>query len=219
MRRAGYTWIAGVDEAGRGALAGPVVAAAVVLGPDDPQIPGVDDSKRLDSATRTRLAHHVRRAHRHAVVAVAADAIDRSNIRLATRRAMRRALGRLPQAPDAVLVDAVRLGDDLGAPVLPLIKGDALSYAIAAASVLAKVARDAMMTTLDRRHPHYGFADHKGYGAARHREALRRYGPTAEHRLSFRTVVPRRDDDRRRARAPMRARAHAAASPPLPRVR
>ncbi len=194
LRGVGYGRIAGVDEAGRGSLAGPVVAAAVVVEPDV-VVPGVDDSKRLRPALRERLAAAIRTAHPNCWVAVVSPReIDRVNILEATKRAMRQALEALRPAPEIVLVDAVRPGHGKNSevvPHLPLIRGDQISYAIACASILAKQARDAIMIELDQHYPHYGFAEHKGYGAARHRQALVEYGPCAVHRLTFRSVVPR----------------------------
>ena len=174
----GFARCAGVDEAGRGALAGPVVAAAVIV---DPMrlVPGVDDSKALAAEAREELADRIRRASRAwAVVPIEAPMIETVNILQATRRAMHQALERLDPAPDCALVDAVRLDTDY--PSLGLIRGDGLSYSIAAASILAKEARDRMMVELDARYPHYGFAEHKGYAAPSHLEALRRYGPCPE---------------------------------------
>lgn len=188
----GYGRIAGVDEAGRGALAGPVVAAAVIAHPAL-AIPGVDDSKELGAAERERLAAEIRRtALAWAVVAVAADVIDRINILEATKRAMRTALARLDPAPDCALIDAVRLSG-FAFPCLPVVRGDAISYAVACASILAKVERDRQMIEMGQLYPHYGFSVHKGYGVPEHREALAQYGPSPVHRLTFRTVVPRGD--------------------------
>lgn len=193
----GFGRIAGVDEAGRGSLAGPVVAAAVVVEPGR-LVPGVDDSKSLSPAERARLAPRVREAHpEHAVAAVEAVDIDRLDILRATRRAMRRALDALPSAPEVVLVDALHL-EGLGMPCLGVIRGDQVSYAVACASILAKVARDRTMVELDARYPGYDFAANKGYGAERHRRALAAYGPCEAHRLTFRSVLPRRET----ARAP-----------------
>lgn len=197
LRGVGYGRIAGVDEAGRGSLAGPVVAAAVVADADV-AVPGVDDSKQLRPAARSRLAAAIRAAHPCAAVAVIPPAdIDRLNILEATKRAMRQALRSLRPAPEIALVDAVRLGEGKGGakrahefPHLPLIRGDQISYAVACASILAKQARDEIMIELDQHYPHYGFAEHKGYGAARHRQALVEYGPCAVHRLTFRSVLP-----------------------------
>lgn len=186
---AGYGRLAGVDEAGRGALAGPVVAAAVAVEPGV-LVPGVDDSKHLKAPQRERLAALIRRAHpTHAVIAISPQDIDRINILEATRLAMRRALRQLDPAPEIALIDAVRPGA-LGFPCVPVIRGDQTSYAIACASILAKVERDQRMVRLDRRYPHYGFAAHKGYGAARHRAALVEYGPSPQHRLTFGSVLP-----------------------------
>jgi ribonuclease HII len=194
---AGYGRVAGVDEAGRGALAGPVVAAAVVVEPGC-IIPGVDDSKHLSATSRERLAEVIRRRHSaHAVVAVPPRDIDRLNILEATRLAMRRALRELAPEPELALVDAVRPGR-LGFPCLPVIRGDQTSYAVACASILAKVERDRRMVALDRRYPQYGFAAHKGYGAAAHRQALAEYGPSPQHRLTFRSVLPAKNAPRPR---------------------
>lgn len=185
IRYAGYSRIAGVDEVGRGALAGPVVAGAVVVDSDH-VVPGVDDSKRLSPARRERLAALIRRFHpQHTVIAVSPQEIDRLNILEATRLAMRRAVAALVPAPDLVLVDAVPL-PGLRCPALPVIRGDLLSYAIACASILAKVARDATMTALGAAEPAYGFAANKGYGSAAHRAALVTHGPGRHHRRSFR---------------------------------
>lgn len=188
---AGYRRIAGVDEAGRGCLAGPVVAAAVV--PDlGNLIPGVTDSKLLSAAKRRWLAEQIREsALSWSVVAVQADVIDRINILEATRQAMRRALSKLRPTPDLALVDAVPI-DLPKMRCVPLVRGDYISYAIAAASILAKVSRDRIMTDLDTQHPQYGFAAHKGYAAPRHLQALREYGPSCEHRLTFQSVLPSR---------------------------
>ncbi len=187
----GYLRLAGVDEAGRGALAGPVAAAAVLVDGDH-AVPGVDDSKSLGARERERLAVRVRDAHpAHAVVFVSPQEIDRMNILEATRLAMRRALLALEPAPELALVDAVRL-QGLAYPCLPVIRGDQLSYAIACASILAKVERDRVMVELDRRYPCYAWKSNKGYGAAQHRAALREYGPSPAHRLTFRSVLPQR---------------------------
>ena len=200
VRGCGFGRLAGVDEAGRGSLAGPVVAAAVAVEPGR-MVPGVDDSKCLNAEQRRRLADAIRRAHPHAaVVAVSAADIDRINILQATRRAMSQALEALDPAPDLALVDAVRL-EPPGFPCLPVIRGDQISYAVACASILAKVERDRTMVELDRDYPQYGFAANKGYGAPFHRQALADYGPSVCHRLTFRSVLPRPDDGRRSASA------------------
>ena len=173
---------AGIDEAGRGPLAGPVVAACVVM-PPQPLLPGVDDSKKLSEKRREALFDAVHGCARFVGVGVAtAREIDELNILQATRLAMARAA---PGAPCALfLVDAIdRL--DVPGEVLGIIHGDALCYSIAAASIIAKVTRDRMMRELDARYPQYGFAAHKGYGTRAHIEALRTLGPCPEHRRSF----------------------------------
>ncbi len=200
LSHAGYDRIAGVDEAGRGCLAGPVVAAAVVPHPDR-LIPGVTDSKKLSASRREWLADRIRETSLSwKVVAVSAEVIDRVNILEATKRAMSRALAGLVPRPEIALIDAVPLKVP-GVPCLPLVRGDYISYAIASASILAKVRRDEMMTQLDRDYPQYGFAAHKGYAAATHLSALREFGPSVQHRLTFHSVLPsRRGQGRDRAR-------------------
>lgn len=184
LRRRGARLIAGVDEAGRGCLAGPVVAAAVIL-PATAWIPGLDDSKRLTPAERERLAEEIRRQAVGWGVGMATSMeIDALNIWHATRLAMRRALDALPMTPCLALVDG-REVPDLGVPQRAVVDGDARCSCIAAASVLAKVWRDRLMAVLDRAYPRYGFAIHKGYGTAAHREALRRWGVCPEHRRAF----------------------------------
>ena len=192
LARCGYGLIAGVDEVGRGSLAGPVVAAAVVL---DGRclVPGVDDSKCLTPPERERAAEAIRsHAVACAVAAIPPDVIDRVNILEATRLAMHEALSRLRPAPDCAVVDAVRLSG-LGFPCIPLVRGDCFSYAVACASILAKVERDRTMVELDREYPQYGFAAHKGYGVAEHLEALSAYGPSPIHRLTYKPVLPREE--------------------------
>lgn len=190
LRLAGFECLAGVDEVGRGCLAGPVVAAAVVMSADS-AIPGVDDSKRVRPGERERLAAIIRRqALGCAVIAVDAEIIDRINILEATRRAMTEAIRSLPERPDMALIDAVRL-DKAGCATVSVIRGDLLSYSIACASIVAKVERDRMMRELGGLYPQYGFAEHKGYAAPAHLAALSEYGPTPQHRLTFRSVLPR----------------------------
>jgi ribonuclease HII len=185
-RNAGYRTIAGLDEAGRGALFGPVFAAAVVLDRERP-IRGLDDSKQLDPERRRVLAQRIReRALAFAIGAADAFEIDRVNILQASRLSMQRALDRLSLRCDFLLTDAVRL--NVAIPQRPLIHGDAICFSIAAASILAKVARDAALEAWDRVFPEYGFARHKGYGTPDHLEALRRFGPTPLHRFSFEPV-------------------------------
>jgi ribonuclease HII len=184
--------VCGIDEAGRGPLAGPVVAAAVVL---DGRclVPGVDDSKCLTPPERERAAAAIRsHAVAYAVAAIPPDVIDRVNILEATRLAMHEALSRLRPAPDCAVVDAVRL-TGLRFPCIPLVRGDCFSYGVACASILAKVERDRMMVELDREYPQYGFAAHKGYGVAEHLEALSAYGPSPIHRLTYKPVLPREE--------------------------
>ena len=179
--------VAGVDEAGRGPLAGPVVAAAVILDPAV-RIAGLRDSKRLSPRRRDELDLEIRdRALGCAVARVDADVIDAINILQATMQAMREAVERLDPAPDEVLVDGDR-SPFPGCAVRAVVRGDAVVEAISAASILAKVARDREMIDMDRRYPGYGFARHKGYGTRAHRDALLRFGPSPIHRLSFAPV-------------------------------
>ncbi|MBI3665977.1 MAG: ribonuclease HII [Acidobacteria bacterium] len=186
-RRSGYRLVAGVDEVGRGALFGPVVAAAVILDSERP-IPGLNDSKQLEPQLREELADQVRRtALACHVAAVDAAQIDRVNIYQAARLAMRRAVEGLVPAPDFLLVDALCL--DLPLPQRPLIKGDCRSVSIAAASILAKVERDAWMRQWDAVFPGYGLAAHKGYATPEHLRSLQRFGPSPLHRRSFAPVA------------------------------
>jgi ribonuclease HII len=185
-RSAGYRAIAGLDEAGRGALFGPVFAAAVVLDPAR-QIRGLDDSKQLEPERREVLAGRIReRAVAWAVGAADAYEIDRLNILEASRLAMERALQRLGIVCDYLLLDAIRIASAL--PQKPLIGGDGLCFSIAAASILAKTARDRALVKWDAVFPQYGFARNKGYGTHDHLDALERIGPTALHRFSFEPV-------------------------------
>jgi len=180
--------VAGVDEAGRGPLAGPVCAAAVIL--DPARIPdGLDDSKRLPVAVRERLSLQIKcLAMQWAVGWSSAVEIDRLNILQASLLAMRRAVMALAPVPGAVLVDGNRCPDGLPCPARAIVGGDATEPCISAASILAKVARDREMGRLDTLHPGYGFARHKGYPTEAHLDALRRFGPCPEHRQSFRPV-------------------------------
>ena len=185
MRRWGFYRVAGCDEVGRGCLAGPVVAAAVILDPDR-YIPGVCDSKMITAAERERLyAVITRKALAWSVASAPAGEIDEINIHRASLQAMRQAVGQLAPLPDAVLVDGFRI-PDLAIPQRGIVKGDRRCAAIAAASIVAKVTRDRLMQALDAQDPRYGFARHKGYATAEHLEAVARYGYSAVHRRSFR---------------------------------
>ncbi|MCS7236207.1 MAG: ribonuclease HII [Armatimonadetes bacterium] len=187
LRRAGYDTVAGVDEAGRGPLAGPVVAAAVVL-EGRVRIPGLQDSKRLPPREREEVAEAVRRhAVSWAVAQASVEEVDCLNVLHAARLAMRRAVEALSVKPSVVLVDG-RFGLAVAVPQRALVGGDATVACIAAASVLAKVERDRIMVELDRVFPGYGFAQHKGYACPAHLEALRRLGPSPVHRRSFAPV-------------------------------
>jgi len=188
LRQRGYRFIAGVDEVGRGALAGPVVAAAVIL-PDRCVLPALDDSKKLDADCRARLEVEIRRcAVAVGIGLVSAPDIDADDILRASLKAMRIAIESLDPRPDAILVDAVSV-PGVRLPQLPIVHGDALSASIAAASVVAKVYRDRLLDRIAVAHPAYGFEHHKGYGTVEHWEALRVAGPCPEHRLSYHGVV------------------------------
>jgi ribonuclease HII len=189
LRARGFRAVAGVDEVGRGSLFGPVMAAAVVLSPDRP-IRGLNDSKQIEPELRETLAERIReRAVCWAIAAVDAATIDSINIYQASRLAMRLAVSRLSPAPDFILTDAVPI--DLPLPQRPLIKGDARCHAIAAASIIAKVYRDACMRVWDQVFPAYGLASHKGYSTPEHCKAIEEFGPTPLHRLSFEPVRAR----------------------------
>jgi ribonuclease HII len=188
LRERGLQRVAGIDEAGRGPLAGPVVAAAVVL-PWNFRSRSLDDSKKLSPACRERLFEELTsRPEIHCSVAIVEhDEIDRLNILRATHEAMRRAVAQLAEPPDHVLIDGLEVRPFPIAQTA-LVGGDALSFSIAAASVLAKVTRDRLMVEMDARYPQYGFAEHKGYGTARHLANLRAHGPCPIHRKSFEPV-------------------------------
>jgi ribonuclease HII len=186
-RANGARVVAGVDEVGRGALFGPVVAAAVIL-PDGCRIQGLRDSKQLLPEERERLARIVeRKALAIAIQEVDAETIDRINIYQATKLAMTAAVMGLSIQPDHLLIDALRL--DVGCGQTSIIYGDSLSISIAAASVVAKVYRDRRMCQLDREYPQYGLASHKGYSTPEHKQALAAHGPCPLHRRSFRPVA------------------------------
>lgn len=177
--------LAGVDEAGRGPLAGPVYAAAVILRPEEP-VAGVNDSKKLSEKKREQLFEEIcTHAAAWAVACASVEEIEQHNILQATFLAMRRAVEALPIVPAYILVDGNRLPSGLPAPAEAVVKGDALSASIAAASILAKVSRDRYLRELDRQYPAYGFSKHKGYGTRAHMDAIRAYGVTPAHRPSF----------------------------------
>lgn len=179
--------ICGVDEAGRGPLAGPVVAAAVILDPAAP-IDGLMDSKKLSARRREVLAEQIRgRALAWAVAHASVEEIDRLNILQATFLAMQRAVGGLETFPTRVLIDGNQC-PELAIPTEAIVKGDSKVAAISAASILAKTARDDVMRELDRQYPEYGFARHMAYGTKAHLEALHRYGPSPCHRRSFKPI-------------------------------
>ncbi len=185
LLKGGVARVAGVDEVGRGPLAGPVTAAAVILDPRN--LPkAIDDSKALTAAEREEgCALVMRKALAVGIGFASPREIDAINIRQATFLAMRRALAALALMPDHVLVDGNDGPGWRSVTMQAIVKGDASSLSIAAASVVAKVTRDRMMVRLDGHHPQYGFARHKGYATAEHRDAIQRHGPSAHHRLSF----------------------------------
>lgn len=183
----GYLFPAGVDEAGRGPLAGPVVAAAVVL-PNGLFIEGVRDSKQLTSLQREQLYQAIQsQAVDYGIGIVDHEVIDRINILQATRLAMCRAVLTLKKPPDFLLIDAVDL-PDMTIPQLAIVKGDLLCHSIAAASILAKVTRDRLMLEYHQTYPQYNFFSHKGYGTVEHLKKLKEYGPCPIHRKSFKGV-------------------------------
>ena len=180
----GFTYVAGIDEAGRGPLAGPVMAAAVIL-PAGLLITGVDDSKKLTPDKREKLFEIIMAQALSVGVGFMTPAdIDRINILQATRRAMLAAVQQLSPQPDYLLIDGISTIDS-AVPQKTIIKGDSLSLSIAAASIIAKVTRDRLMIEMDSKYPGYGFAGHKGYGSAAHLDAIRRLGPSPIHRLTF----------------------------------
>ena len=180
----GFRVVCGVDEAGRGPLAGPVCAAAVIL-PPHLEIPGLNDSKKLTDKRRRELYPIIKeQAIAYGIGFASHEEIDEINILQATYLAMERALAQLPVKPDLALIDGNRT-KDFGLPVKTVVHGDSLSASIAAASVLAKVTRDDLMLQQDQLYPQYGFAIHKGYGTKAHYEALRTCGPSPIHRMTF----------------------------------
>jgi len=189
IRKAGYQLIAGADEVGRGSLAGPVVAAAVIFGPR--RVPrGIDDSKRLTRPRREELAEEIRcRALAYAIARVEHDAIDRVNIHRASLFALESAVKALQPQPDYVLIDGRFQLPEVDCPQEAVIKGDSISVSIAAASIVAKVSRDLWMREYDREYPGYGFSSHCGYNTREHQEAITRMGPCAIHRVTFQGVL------------------------------
>lgn len=187
----GFKMVGGIDEAGRGPLAGPVVAACCILDPDE-KILGLDDSKKLSEKKREDLFAVIKeKAKAYAICAIGPEEIDEINILEATKKAMRNCVKELAakgMSPDILLIDAVNLSGT-GLDVIPIIKGDAKSDSIAAASILAKVTRDHMMMEYDVQYPGYGFAKHKGYGTKDHYAAIREKGMTPIHRRSFLKVI------------------------------
>lgn len=181
----GYQHVAGVDEVGRGPLAGPVVAAAVILPRHEVVLTGLDDCKRLSPKRRQELYEQIQQ---HAVAIgigmVHPEGIDEAHVMMATYRAMVKAVADLAVKPDYLLIDTLHL-PNVTQPQAPIVDGDGQSCSIAAASIVAKVARDAYMLEMDKLYPEYGFASHKGYGTLEHREALERYGPCPIHRRNL----------------------------------
>lgn len=180
----GYQTVCGIDEAGRGPLAGPVFAAAVIL-PENCTIEGINDSKKLSAKKREKLFDEIcAGAVSYGIGFATEEEIDSINILQATFLAMKRAFDAMTVKPDLALVDGNRM-PELGVETRTIIKGDALSASIAAASILAKVSRDRLLCKIDRIYPQYGFAKHKGYGTAYHVEMLKEYGPSPVHRKTF----------------------------------
>lgn len=181
----GIKYIAGIDEAGRGPLAGPVVVASVIM-PEDSMIEGVNDSKKISENKREKLYEIIiKEAISYSVGIVYQEEIDDINILQATKKALTMAVERLEVKPNIILVDALTGIDTLGIPFESIIKGDAKCYSIAAASIIAKVTRDRIMREWDKVYPEYGFASHKGYGTAKHIAAIKEYGSCPLHRRTF----------------------------------
>ena len=181
----GFKNICGIDEAGRGPLAGPVVIAGVIM-PEDSMIEGVNDSKKVSEKKREKLYDIIlEEAISYSVAIIGQDVIDKINILNATKQGVTKVVEGLDVKPDLILVDALTHIDTKGIPYDSIIKGDAKCYNIAAASIIAKVTRDRIMRQWDEIYPQYGFINHKGYGTAKHIEALKEYGPCPIHRKSF----------------------------------
>ncbi len=177
------TNVCGVDEAGRGPLAGPVSVCACIM-PRDARILGINDSKKVSEAKREQLFESITAVADYCVVLIDRATIDRINILEATKLGMKRAIEGLKNKPELALIDAVK-NIDVTVPCKPIIKADAKSYCVAAASIIAKVTRDRYMRRLGEKYPSYGFATNKGYGTKEHIDALKIYGPCPEHRLTF----------------------------------
>lgn len=181
----GIKYIAGIDEAGRGPLAGPVVVASVIM-PEGSMIEGVNDSKKVSEKKREKLYDLIlKEAVSYGIGIIYQDEIDKINILQATKKGLTEAVEQMDIKPDLIMVDALTGIDTLGIPYHSIIKGDAKCYSISAASIIAKVTRDRIMREWDKVYPEYGFASHKGYGTAKHISALKEYGPCPIHRRSF----------------------------------
>ena len=181
----GIEYIAGIDEAGRGPLAGPVVVASVIM-PEGSMIEGVNDSKKVSEKKREKLYDLIlEEAVSYGIGIIYQDEIDKINILQATKKGLTEAVEQMDIKPDLIMVDALTGIDTLGIPYHSIIKGDAKCYSISAASIIAKVTRDRIMREWDKVYPEYGFASHKGYGTAKHISALKEYGPCPIHRRSF----------------------------------
>ncbi|MFH0887496.1 MAG: ribonuclease HII [bacterium] len=188
LKRGGYKYIAGVDEAGRGPIAGPVVAAAVIL-PFNNKITGIKDSKKLsDDMRRCLYSEIIQTAFAYAIGIVDEDLIDHYNILRATKNAMQQAVFRLKMSPEYILVDGNFLIPKLKVEQKAIVRGDDKEQCISAASIIAKVTRDDIMLEYDKKYPEYGFGKHKGYGTKYHFKMLEKYGPSPIHRKSFRPV-------------------------------
>ena len=185
LRNKGYKYICGIDEAGRGPLAGPVVVASVIM-PENSMIEGVNDSKKVSEKKREKLYDLIlEEAISYGVGIIGQDEIDEINILNATKKGLTISLKELTQKPDLIIVDALEHIDTLGIPYESIIKGDAKCYSISAASIIAKVTRDRIMREWDKIYPQYGFAQHKGYGTSAHINAIKEYGPCILHRKTF----------------------------------
>ena len=185
LRNKGYKYICGIDEAGRGPLAGPVVVASVIM-PENSMIEGVNDSKKVSEKKREKLYDLIlKEAISYGVGIIGQDEIDEINILNATKKGLTTSLKELTQKPDLIIVDALTHIDTLGTPYESIIKGDAKCYSISAASIIAKVTRDRIMREWDKIYPQYGFAQHKGYGTSAHINAIKEYGPCILHRKTF----------------------------------